>query len=95
VDVNEGVAFWFYGFSDKLQSGLLGCSATFFNVAFGAGTNNVAPDSFSAHAFRDNVVERKLAGWIALAAILAVVFITGENVSAIEFDFTARQTVVE
>jgi len=67
----------------------------FFDIAGGAGTHDVLPGGFAAHAAGDYVVERKLAGWESLAAILAVVFVAGEDVPAVEFDLVSWQPVVK
>ena len=58
VDVDEGIVFRLDGFLDECQAGLFGGSATFFDIAFGAGADNVLPDSLAAHTPGDNVVKR-------------------------------------
>lgn len=69
--------------------------AALFDVAGGTGTYDVLPVSLAAQAAGDNVVKRKLAGRETLAAILAVVFVAGEDVPAVEFDLVSRQPVVK
>ncbi len=81
--------------ADKREAGLLWGPAAFFHVASGAGTNHIRPVRFSAHTARDDVVERKLAGVVTFAAILAGIFVAGEDVAAIELDLAAREAVVE
>jgi len=95
VNADERVVLRFCGFLDECQAGLLWSSAAFFHVAFGAGTDHIFPIRFSACTARDNVVEGKLAGGETPAAILAGVFVAGEDVAAIEFYLVSRQTVVE
>lgn len=58
VDVDKGVVPWSDGLSNKLHPGVLWSSATFFDVAGCAGTNNVFPDRFAAHTPGDYMVER-------------------------------------
>ena len=58
MDVDEWIVFWFDRFLDEGQAGLFGGSAAFFDVAFGAGTDNIFPDGLAAHTPGDNVVER-------------------------------------
>ncbi len=58
MNVDEGIVFGLDRFLDKSQAGLLGGLATFFDVAFGAGTDNIFPNGLSAHTPGDNVVER-------------------------------------
>ena len=58
VDVNEGVVHGSGGFFNKLHACDFRGSATFFDVAFGAGTDDVFPCCFAAHTPRDDVVER-------------------------------------
>lgn len=69
--------------------------AAFFNVAAGTGTYYVLPGRFTAHASGDYVVERQFAGRETLAAILAVVFVAGEDVPPVEFYLVSRQAVVK
>ena len=95
VDVYEGVVLWSDGHFDECHACLLWCSASFFDVALGAGTDNIIPEGLSAHTSWDNVVEREFAGPESLAAILAFVPIAGEDVSSIEFDVGSRQAVVK
>ena len=96
VDVDEGVAFWFYGSGDECHAGLFGGFAAFFDVAFGAGADDIFPDGPAAHAFGDDVVEGEFLSGVFFSAVLACVPVTGENVAAIEFDvFCSGQVVVE
>jgi hypothetical protein len=81
--------------TDKREAGLLGSSATFFNVTFGAGADHIFPVRFSAHTARDNVVEGKLAGVVTFAAILAAVSVACEDVAAIEFYLAPWEAVIE
>ncbi len=57
MDVDKGVVpgpDWFF---NKLHPGVFGSSASFFNVALGAGANNIFPGCFAAHASGDDVVK--------------------------------------
>jgi len=83
------------GLLDELHAGMFYGLAAFFDVAGRAGTNDVFPGCFAAQAARDYVVERQFAGREVLAAILAMVFVAGEDVPAVELDLVSRQTVVE
>lgn len=95
VDVNEGIVLRPDGLLDEHHARLFRSSAAFSDVAFGARTDNIVPNSLAAHAPRGNVVKRELAGRLAPATILAPVFIASEDVSAIKLDFGPRQTVVK
>ncbi len=93
--MNEGIAFWFDGFSDECHTGLDRGFAAFFHVAFCTGANYVRPDRFAAHTPGDNVVEGQFAGWMAFAAILTAILVAGEDVSSIELYFGSRQAVIK
>ncbi len=95
VNADERIVFRLGWLLDKSQAGLLGGSATFFHVTLRAGTDHILPIRFSACSARDNVVEGKLGGGETLAAILAGVFVAGEDVPPIEFYLAAGQAVVE
>ena len=83
------------GLLDKGHSGLPGSSASFFHVAFCAGTNYIFPNRLASHTLRDNVVKRQLAGSLSFAAILTSAFIASEDVSPIKFHLVSGQTVVK
>ena len=57
VNVNERIAFWLDRFLDKCHAGVFGGSAALFHIAFGAGTDHIFPNWFSAHTPGNNVVE--------------------------------------
>ena len=95
VDSDYGVVFWSYRFFDQLHSGLLGRAPALLDVASGASTDNIRPRRFPAQTSRDDVVQRKLARGITLAAILAFVLIAGEDVPPIELHLGSRQPIVE
>ncbi len=95
VDVDQWIVFWAMRFLYESKSGLFGHSPALSDVAVRARTNDVFPDRFSADASGDNVVKRQLGGWILLAAILAFVFIAGENISPVKLDLISRQTVIK
>ena len=44
VNMNERIVLWLDGLLDKRHSGLAGGSASFFHVAFCAGTNYIIPN---------------------------------------------------
>jgi len=58
MDVDERVVSGFGRLLDQRQSGLFWGSASFFDVAVGAGADDIFPDRFAAHTAGDNVVER-------------------------------------
>jgi len=57
VNMNERIVFWLDGFLDERHACLFRCSAAFFDIAIGAGTNDIFPDGLAAYAPRDNMVE--------------------------------------
>ena len=57
MDVDKGVVSGPNGLFNKLHPGVFGSSASFFNVALGAGANNIFPSCFAAHASGDDVVK--------------------------------------
>jgi len=95
MDVDERIVSGFGRFLDQRHSCLFWGSASFFDVAVGAGADDIFPDRFAAHTAGDNVVERQLSSWVAFATILASIFVAGEDVSAVELDVVLRQTVIE
>ena len=95
MDVDERVVLRFNGFADECQTGLLGGSTAFLDIAFRAGTNDVSPNGLAAHASGDDVVEGKFAGGESFAAILASVLVAGEDISAIELDLASGQAVIK
>jgi len=95
MNVDKRIVFRSGGLLDEGHSGLLGSSASLYDVTFCAGANHIFPIRFSAHTARDNVVERQFAGRISLATILTSVFVASEDISSIEFDLVSRQTVVK
>ena len=58
VDVDEWVVPGLDGLFNKLHSCGFRSSASFFDVAFGAGTDYVFPCCFAAHTSRYDMVER-------------------------------------
>ena len=90
VNMQQGVASWLYGFCDQRHICLFRGSTAFFDVACHAGADNIFPCAFTADTSRHYVVEGQLARREFLSAILAVVFVTRENVSAVEFYFASR-----
>ncbi len=95
VDVYEGIVPGPDGFFDELHAGVPGGSSAFSDVAGGAGADYVFPVCLSANAAGDDVVEGQFAGGEAFAAILAFVFVAGEDVPAVELYLVAGQAVVE
>jgi len=57
MDVDKRVVPGPDGFFNKLHPGVFGSSASFLNVALGAGANNIFPGCFAAHASGDDVVK--------------------------------------
>lgn len=95
VDMDKWVVPGLLWFLNKCQAGLSGSSAAFFDVAVRAGTNDVRPDGLSAHISWYDVVERQFRSRELFSAVLTVVFVTGEDISAIELYIISRQPVVE
>ncbi len=58
VDVDERIVPGLDGLFNKLHSCGFRSLASFFDVAFGAGTDYVFPGCFAAHTPRDDMVER-------------------------------------
>ena len=58
VDVNEGVVPGFDGLFNKFHPGVFRSSASFSDVALGAGADYVLPCCFAAHTPRDDMVKR-------------------------------------
>ena len=58
MDMDKRIVPGFGGLLDQRHSGLFWGSASFFDVAVGAGTDDIFPDRFAAHTAGDNVVER-------------------------------------
>ena len=95
MDVGERVVSGSGGFFDQLHAGVLRAPAAFPDVAGRAGTDDIFPDRFAADTSRDYVVERQFAGWEAFSAVLADVFVAGEDVATVELNFVSRQAVVK
>ena len=58
MDVDQGVVSRFGGLFDQAHAGVSWRIAALFDVAGGAGADNVLPGRFSAGAARDYVIER-------------------------------------
>ncbi len=58
MDMDKRIVPGLDGLTDKRQACLLGHSAAFFNVAVGAGANDIFPYGFSAHSSGDDVIQR-------------------------------------
>ena len=56
-DMKKRIMLRFYGLSEKRHTGLSRRSAGLFHITFCAGTDNISPIGFSAHAPGYNVVE--------------------------------------
>ncbi len=72
-----------------------GVRPPFFDVALQAGTDHVFPSALSAEPPGDNMVQGQLGGGEFFAAVLTAVAVAGEEVSAVEFDGLAGQTVIK
>ena len=95
VDMYDGVAFWFYWFCDQGHSGLFGCSAAFFYVAFCACADDIFPCGWSSEGSWDDVVEGQLGGWVFFSAILAMAAVTCVDVSPVKLYGFSREAVVK
>jgi len=58
MDVDKGIVPGPDWLSDKLHPGALWSSPTLFDIALGAGADNIFPDRFAAHTPGDYMVER-------------------------------------
>jgi len=93
VDMNKWIVLRFDWFFYQLHAGVFRSPASLFNVAGCARTDNIFPDCFAAQHPRDNMIKRQLAGWKTLAAVLAAVFVAGEDISTVKFHLVTRQSV--
>ena len=94
VDMDKRIVLWFNGFFYKLHPSDFRSSASFFDVTGRAGTDNIFPGRFAAQAPRDDMVKGQFAGREVLAAVLAVVPVACEDVTAVKLYFRSRQAVV-
>ena len=94
-NMHKGIVPGLYGLSKKRHPGLLGRSAGFFHIALSTGTDNIFPNRFSAHTPWYDMIQRQFTGRLALATILAFVFVSREDISSIKFHLAARQTVIK
>ncbi len=83
------------GFCYQFHVGLLRCSSSFFDVAAGAGTDEVVPCGFAAESSGGYVVYGKFREGESFAAVLAVVAVSCVNVSAVELYGFSGEPVVE
>jgi len=95
MDVDKRIVPGLDGLADKCQACLLWHSAAFFDVAVGARADHIFPYGFSAHSSGDDVVQRQLAGRIALAAILTPILVASKDIATIELHVGRRQAVIE
>jgi len=95
VDVDERIMAGFDRLLYQLHAGIVGTLAALLYITGSTGTDNILPCGLAAHTSRDDVVQRQLTGREMLAAILAFVLITRENVTAVELDLGSRQAVVK
>ncbi len=95
VDVDERVVPGPDGLLDQRHAGLFRCLAPLPDVARRACADDIRPNRLAPHTPRNNVVQRKLAHRESLAAVLASVFVAGEDVSTIELHFRPRQPIVK
>jgi len=58
MDVDEGIVPGLDGLFDEGHAGMFRGMAAFFDVAGGAGTNDIFPGCLAAQAARNDVVER-------------------------------------
>jgi hypothetical protein len=95
MDVEQGVVSGPDGFCDQGHCGVCWSAASFSDIAFHTGTNDIGPDGFSTESSWNDVVEGKFCGGVFFAAILAGVFVSGEDVSAVELHFILGESVVK
>jgi len=95
VNMYEGVVSGTDRFGDKRHVGFFRCPPAFFNVALHTRANYIRPRRLPPGASRYHVVERQFAGREFPSAVLAVVFIASEDISAVEFHIALRQPVIK
>jgi hypothetical protein len=95
VDVDERVVAGFDGLFYQFHAGIMRAFATLLHITGRTGTDDILPRSLAAHASRDDVVQRQLAGREMFTAILASVLITSKNIAAVELYLGSWQPVVK
>ena len=95
VDVGQRIVPGLNGLFYQRHAGDFRGLAALSDVARRTGTNDIFPGCFAAQAPGDDVVEGQFAGREAFAAILTSVFVTGEDITPVEFHLVPRQAVVK
>ncbi len=95
MNADNRVASGLYRLCDEPHAGLFRGPAALLDVAPGAGTNHIVPSALAAPAPRNNVINGEFRQREFTPAVLTVVAVPGENVSAVELDRRSRQAVVE
>ena len=95
MDVDERIVGRPDGRLDEFHVRFLWGSSALLDVARSAGANDVLPGGFAAERSRNHVVEGQLTGGEMLAAILAPVFVAGEDVPSVELHVGSRKAVVK
>ena len=89
-----GIAVRPYGAFEKSHTRFLGGPPSFFGITAQAAANDVVPARRAASAARHHVVDTELAGGETLAAILAPVIVSCEEIAAVEAHGRLRHTIV-
>jgi hypothetical protein len=95
VEAEEGAPARGDGFAERVHVGLVGEFVGLAGVAADAGGDDVFPGGASAFVAREDVVEVELGFREDFGAVLAGELVAEEDVAAGEFDFEAREFVVD
>lgn len=88
------VSCWSDGFSDQGHVSLSRCSPTLMCIASHAIARHVLPSASTTLASGSDVVNAQFTGLKVAAAVLVLIPIPGEDVSAVEFDLLLRKLVI-
>ncbi len=84
-----------FRFADEMQTRLLRRAVRLLGIALDAGANNVLPSGRATSIARDHVIEIQITPVEDLAAILAGVVITLEDIMARKLHFLFRHSIKE
>ena len=93
VHLDKRTPFRTFRFAHQMQACLLRSAICFSRVAGNAGANNVFPGRWPAAVTRNNVIEIQIFALKNLAAVLAGVPVTLENIVPRELHFLFRKTI--
>ncbi len=92
-DIDEWAPFRAFGFAEQFHADFGGKPVGFARVARQTAANDVLPSGHAAAVARGDVIEVEIGAFEFLAAILAGVVVTLENVVTRELYFLARETI--